>query len=57
MQGPLGYEPNTLTTAPLRSWFRLDGDSLNTSRSSKKRMACPEKMFRLGTTCTYLFDV
>ena len=34
----MGCEPNTLTAVPLRSWSRLDGDSLNTSRSRKKRM-------------------
>ena len=33
IQGLLGYEPNTLTTAPLRSCFESDVDSRNTSRT------------------------
>ena len=37
-QKPSGYEPDTLTTAPLRSQvFGRDGDSFNTSRSRKKK--------------------
>ena len=39
IHGPLGYEPNTLTTAPLRSWVRgfLENKGKLQGQSSFKR--------------------